>query len=76
MPHFGDPASKAATVISKRMMADSLGNDSIEGLLTLGWYLVQHHRDHCKHGVLVDTPEDIDRLGEWFEEAVQREGMG
>ncbi|CAM9598877.1 unnamed protein product, partial [Laminaria digitata] len=47
----------------------------LEGLLTLGSYLVRHHRDHCKHGVLVDTPEDIDNLESWFTAAARQEGV-
>lgn len=56
-------------------MGDSIGDDSLEGLLTLGSYLVRHHRDHCKHGVLVDTPEDIDNLESWFKASALQKGM-
>lgn len=63
-------------MISRRIAAGVLGEDSLEGLLTLGWYLVRHHREHCDRGVVVDTPQDIDNLEAWFEEAVQREGVG
>lgn len=41
----------------------------------MGWYLVRHHRDHCNHGVMVDTPEDIDRLELGFKEEIARQGM-
>lgn len=61
-------------MIFKRITTDSIGDDSLEGLLTLGSYLVRHHRDHCKHGVLVDTPEDIDNLESWFTAAARQEG--
>ena len=64
-------------MISKRVSApgsDSLGNDSLEGLLTIGWYLLQHHRGHCNNGVMVDSARDIDRLETWFEQTIAREG--
>lgn len=66
---------KAATVISKRVSAGIVGEDSLEGLLTLGAYLVRHHREHCKHGVLVDSPDDIDRLELWFQQTTLEKGV-
>lgn len=67
--------AKAATVISKRISGSGdIGNDSLDGLLTLGAYLVRHHCDVCKHGVMVDSPEDIQRLEAWFDEAIERQG--
>eukprot|EP00903_Cladosiphon_okamuranus_P016556 g15273.t1 len=68
--------TQAAIVISKRISGSGdIGNDSLEGLLTLGSYLVRHHRDVCKHGVMVDSPEDIERLEAWFDEAIEREAI-
>lgn len=55
-------------------MAESLGEDSLDGVLTLGWYLLMHHRDHCNHGVLVDTQDDVDNLESWFKDTIEREG--
>eukprot|EP00752_Nemacystus_decipiens_P003054 g2831.t1 len=68
--------AQAAAVISERISGSlDFGNDSLEGLLTLGSYLVRHHRDVCLHGVMVDSPEDIERLGTWFDEAIERQGI-
>lgn len=62
-------------MIFKRISgSDNIGSDSLEGLLTLGSYLVRHHRDVCHHGVMVDSPEDIERLESWFHETIQRQG--
>lgn len=63
-------ATKAAIVISKRIQSDALGDDSLDGLLTLGQYLLGHHQEHCKHGVLVDTAEDLNSLRIWFQGTV------
>lgn len=67
--------SQAATVIAKRINASSLGDDDLDGLLTLGSSLMQHHRDHCKHGVMVDFPEHIEYLESWFEAAIDERGI-
>lgn len=67
-------ATKAAIVISKRIQSDALGEDSLDGLLTLGQYLLGHHEEHCKHGVLVDTVEDLHNLRIWFQGAVDELG--
>lgn len=61
-------------MISKRIDSDSLGDDSLHGLLTLGSFLVRHHRQHCNHGVLVDTAEDIDALERWFSDVSDNQG--
>lgn len=70
------PREKAAAVIYQRVSSASLGEDSLDGTLTLGSYLIQHHRLHCKHGVMVDTPEDIDRLEAWYKDTIESQGTG
>lgn len=72
--HLIVTVQKAAKVISERIMADSLGEDSLDGVLTLGWYLLLHHRDQCNHGVLVDTQHDVVNLESWFKDTIEREG--
>lgn len=35
---------------------------------------MRHHRDVCHHGVMVDSPEDIEGLESWFGEIIERQG--
>lgn len=65
---------KAAMVISKRVDAKRLGDDSLDATLTLGSFLMRHHAHHCTHRVLVDTAEDIRELELWFDSAADRAG--
>lgn len=61
-------------MISKRVDAAILGNESLDAVLTLGYFFMRHHANHCNRGVLVDTTEDIRELQSWFDNAADREG--